>query len=187
MANRHSAPPAPSETAPAPTGHPSDPKPSTSSAPQAPDSSVVIANEMATNLGTKKAVRIVVRERDTKLPIALHKSSGRSRRKTHESSSYTYEPSTSEHKLEPRLPENKLANSSRTSQSTDQAAASETITDVKALKAACVLLKNTIEKENEDFNKLQEENDILRRELSEKDRIIEALQAKLKLQSAGSS
>ncbi|KAH7696618.1 Protein F28E10.1 d [Aphelenchoides avenae] len=74
MANRHSAPPAPSETTPASTGHPSDPKPSTSSAPEAPDSSVVIANEMATNLGTKKAVRIVVRERDTKLPIALHKS-----------------------------------------------------------------------------------------------------------------
>lgn len=86
--------------------------------------------------------------------------SGRSRRKTHESSSYTYEPSTSEHKyglsqftkraiiehayrLEPRLPENKLANSSRTSQSTDQAAASEAITDVKA---HLYLLKEIVEK-----------------------------------------
>lgn len=48
-------------------------------------------------------------------------------------------------------------------------------------------LKEVGEKENEDFDRLEKENDALRRELLEKDRIIEVLQAKLKLQCADSS
>lgn len=50
----------------------------------------------------------------------------------------------------------------------------------------CVL-KDTVENKNGDLNRLQEENDAMRRELSEKNRIIEALQAELRLKSPGSS